>query len=323
MIVLAIDDNWYFFLLFAGLVLIITIIVLVVEKRSDDEEILKTKPLIVIRNITLNQLTFYAIYLLVAFTFDIGAAEPFKWTQVFTSMDFGFYSKRQIITDFVLMFTMASVCLPLTAIVRDYKNMIDYCFTIFVIHFILVSCVINQFPVNGGFWMSFGVGLILACIFSERLSYQLANMSFKSAMQGPKYKDKRRSREELELPIIDDKQARAAQKSSDTISSETDVNRIRSQSESTDQPILDQATKSTTSSQSSLKRRLDVPHGSEDHISQIGNPLVASQSFDTSSQRSRSRSSSVSHPTNNLEVPSTSRSRSASVDSKKSHSHEG
>jgi len=107
MIILDIEDNWYFFLVFAGGFLIITGIVLFFERRRDNDDILRIKPLLVLRNIIINQIGFYMLYLLVVFTLNIAASEIFWWTQVFTAVEFSFVTKRGLMTSLALIVTMA------------------------------------------------------------------------------------------------------------------------------------------------------------------------------------------------------------------------
>jgi hypothetical protein len=56
-------------------------------------------------------------------------------------------------------------------------QMLDYCFTVFVIHFIIVSIVQNDFPANGAWWTAIGIGLVGFATVSERLTYVLAHIS--------------------------------------------------------------------------------------------------------------------------------------------------
>lgn len=50
--------------------------------------------------------------------------------------------------------------------------MLDYCFTVFVIHFIIVSIIDNDFPANGCWWTACGIGLAIFMLLSERLRYK-------------------------------------------------------------------------------------------------------------------------------------------------------
>jgi len=202
MILLDIEDNWYFFLVFAGGFLGIAGIVLFLESRRDHDDILQLNPLIVLRNILLNQIGFYMVYLLVTFTLDITANEIFWWTQVFAAIETSFVTKRGLITSLSLIVSLASTCLATAATIQTYRSMLDYCFTVFVIHFIIVSIVGAEFPVYGAWWVGCGVGLILFMILSERLSYHLETMSYQSRLLEPAYKSRKSKKEETELPTI-------------------------------------------------------------------------------------------------------------------------
>jgi len=206
MVILDIEDNWYLFLVFAGGFSIITGIVLFFEKRKDKDDILRIKPLIVLRNIIINQIGFYMIYLLVVFTLDISAGEIFWWTQVFTAVEFSFVTKRGLLTGLSLIVTMGSTCIATSATVQTYRNMLDYCFTVFVLHFIVVSIVENDFPVYGSWWAASAVGLILFMIISERMSYHLETMSYQSSLHEAKYKFKKSKKEETELPEMSEEE---------------------------------------------------------------------------------------------------------------------
>jgi len=169
---------------FAGGVFIIAGIVLFLEKRRIDDDILKIRPFEVLRNILINQIGFYVLYLLLAFTVDITGNEVFWWTQVFAGVEFSFVTKRGLLTALSLILSLAASSIPATATVRTYRNMLDYSFTVFVIHFIVVSIVEGQFPAYGAWWVANGVGLILFMTLAERLSYHLETMSYQSSLHG-------------------------------------------------------------------------------------------------------------------------------------------
>ena len=121
------------------------------------------------------------VYFLVSFTLDIAGAEIFWWTQVFTSVDFSFVTKRGLITGLSLITSLAGTCIVTTATLQTYRDvkggtlpkltskMLDYCFTVFVLHFIIVSIVLGEFPANGAWWTASAVGVALFMILSERL----------------------------------------------------------------------------------------------------------------------------------------------------------
>jgi len=205
-IILDLGADWYFFLIFAGGILIIAAIVLFFESRNVSEQILHIKPLVILKNILLNQIGFYMFYLLVVFTLDILGFEIFWWTQVFTAVEFDFITKRGLLTGLSLIITMAATSIITTSTVQTYRNMLDYCFTVFVLHFIVVSIVAGDFPVYGAWWVASAVGLTLFMIFSERLSYHLETMSYQSSLHEPKYKSRKSKKEETSLPAIDDQE---------------------------------------------------------------------------------------------------------------------
>jgi len=184
MVLLVIEHNWPWFFLFVGCVLTIAVIVILLERKYGDDEILEENPLIIIRNILLNQVIFYLIYLYVMFTVDITSFEIFRWYQVFTSAEISFFTSRGLYTGLGYILSMLTVSISLTAVVRNYNNMLDYCFTLFVFHFIIVSIVENDFPTNGSWWVASGAGLILMMFFSERLCYNLETMSYQATLNG-------------------------------------------------------------------------------------------------------------------------------------------
>lgn len=47
--------------------------------------------------------------------------------------------------------------------------MADYSFTVFVIHFIVVSIVQGEFPASGCWWTAIAVGFVACYALSERL----------------------------------------------------------------------------------------------------------------------------------------------------------
>jgi len=189
---------------FGGGLLGIALLVLINEAKTDRDPG-DIKPLIVIRNIFVNQIGFYLLYLFLMFTIDIASLEPFWVHQVFTSVECSFFTKRGLVTGLGLIAAFASVSMVLTSVVQTYRNMLDYCFTIFVVHFIVVSSVQKDLPANGSWWTAIGAGLICAMGFSERLSYQLETMSYQSSLHGAKTTQRQvtNSSEEVELPRVD------------------------------------------------------------------------------------------------------------------------
>ncbi len=94
--------------------------------------------------------------------------------------------------------------------------MADYCFTICVIHFIVVSCVQNDFPVNGAWWTAMVAGFLLCWFLSERLryaivrpqiiywfSYTLATMTYQSALGNNTINKQQTSDREVELSDLE------------------------------------------------------------------------------------------------------------------------
>eukprot|EP01114_Cavostelium_apophysatum_P006849 TRINITY_DN1835_c0_g1_i1.p1 TRINITY_DN1835_c0_g1~~TRINITY_DN1835_c0_g1_i1.p1 ORF type:complete len:299 (-),score=50.73 TRINITY_DN1835_c0_g1_i1:28-924(-) len=180
------EDNWFFFLVFAGVVLLLAVVVLVVESKRENDDILKINPLAVLLQIFLNQVGFYAMYLLVTFSLDVAIREPFWIHQVFSSVEFSFSTYRGLFTGLALILSMSSAAIVLAGVVGSYKNMLDYCFTLMVIHFIVVSIVEGEFPASGAWWTALAIGLIFLSIFSERLSYHLETMSYPSHLNDNK-----------------------------------------------------------------------------------------------------------------------------------------
>jgi len=204
MILLEVEANWYWFLVFTGIILIGAIIILVFQYRSSNEEILHLKPLDVLRNIALNQAGFYLVYLFVAFTVDITCRERFNVYQVFSSLEHSFNTQRGGFTTLAQSLAMGSAAIVYSAVVQTYRNMADYCFTVFVLHFIVVSIVQGEFPSEGSWWTASGVGLIFSMIIGERMSYALETMSYQSSLSGPTRKHETSTKEATELPELEE-----------------------------------------------------------------------------------------------------------------------
>jgi len=205
MIILNIAGNWYFFLVFVGGLLGISAVTLFRQSRNvDQDDILRIKPLIIVRNIFLNQAGFYMLYLLVVWTLDVLGQEIFWWTQVFAALECDFFTKRGLLTDLALIITLAATSIVNAATVQTYRNMLDYCFTLFVIHFIVVSIAGGEFPAYGAWWVAIAVGLIIFMILSERLSYHLETMSYRSSLSEASFKSKLSKKEKAELPALED-----------------------------------------------------------------------------------------------------------------------
>jgi len=199
-------SDWYLFVAFVGGILIIAALVLFFERKFEDDDVLRIRPQLVLFNIFLNQISFYAIYLLTTFTVDIGSNEFFSIYQVFAFVEMSFNTTRGLITSLAFILSLSFMFIALIAVVQVYKNMLDYCFTVFVIHFIVVSIVESNFPANGAWWTAAGIGLIFLMLLAERISYSLQTMSYQSKLQGTEKKEKNNTNknESVELPTIDE-----------------------------------------------------------------------------------------------------------------------
>jgi len=178
------------------------VIIILYESRSDDDDILKLNPWLIVSKIILNQIGFYAIYLLITFSIDIASQEKFSVYQVFASIEFSFSTFRGLITGLCLILAMGFVSIILTGVVQTYKNMLDYCFTLAVFHFVVVSLVEQAFPGSGAWWTALGIGLLFSMIIAERLSYHLETMSYASHLSESEFKHKKRTKE-VDLPKLD------------------------------------------------------------------------------------------------------------------------
>ena len=123
----------------------ISIAVIVHEKkRGEASDTLKTKPLLVLLQILVNQvlffqsvqlalmektirkqILFYAWYLLVMFTIDVAASEPFSWWQVFSSLECSFFIQRGILTCLGLIVTFLFSGAAFSGIVHDTTKVLS------------------------------------------------------------------------------------------------------------------------------------------------------------------------------------------------------
>jgi hypothetical protein len=113
--------------------LIITTIVLLIERSSEDEdEVIKIHPTEVLRNIFLIQVTisldwltmqiaFYLLYLFITFTIFVASMQVFWPQQVFSFVDFSFYSVRGLMNFVSLILAFWSITIPLAALIPTYK----------------------------------------------------------------------------------------------------------------------------------------------------------------------------------------------------------
>jgi len=77
---------------------------------------------------------------------------------------------------------MGSLAIPLAATTQSSRNMADYVFTAFFIHFVVVSAVNSGFPANGAWWVACGVGFLFGLFTTEFVSHQLELMSYESLL---------------------------------------------------------------------------------------------------------------------------------------------
>jgi len=177
-------DDWWYFLVFFGALMILIVIVLFVDKKYGSDEVLELKPWHVLRSIFISQVGFYSLYLYIVFSVNLVATEPFWWTQVFSSLEFSFFTRRGLISFFSLILAMASLALPLTATVQNSRNMADYIFTSFLLHFVAVCIGDGDFPSNGCWWAACGIGFLIGITTTEFVSHRLEMMSYESSLGG-------------------------------------------------------------------------------------------------------------------------------------------
>jgi len=127
---------------------------------------------------------FYAEYFLIVFSVGLIGAEKFWIAQVFTSKSFTFYSQQGLVSFFSLIFAMGSLAIPLSAITQSSRNMADYVFTAFFLHFVVVSAANSGFPASGAWWVSCGIGFLLGAFTSEFTAHRLEMMSYESSLAG-------------------------------------------------------------------------------------------------------------------------------------------
>jgi len=186
--------NWYFFI-FGGCLIVIATLVLFYEKYFGDDDILDINPLSVLLKIVIIQVFFYAQYILITFSVDLLAQEPFWISQVFEPFEFAFHTTRGLATFFSLIIAFLSLALPLTAVVQHSRNMTDYTFTAFTIHFVVVSAVGRGFPANGAWWTACVIGTVLGIISAEFMTHRLEMMSYESSLGG-RSEDKKQKKPE-------------------------------------------------------------------------------------------------------------------------------
>mmetsp|Transcript_7268 Transcript_7268/g.10086 ORF Transcript_7268/g.10086 Transcript_7268/m.10086 type:complete len:270 (+) Transcript_7268:66-875(+) len=262
-VLLDIEDNGYYFIPFGGVILFISIVVLVAEAKSEDDEILHIKPLQVFRNIILNQIGFYLMHLFITFTLCIASQDIINHVQyqVFSSCEFDFNTKRGLVTALSLTLAYLFNSLTLVAVVQTYKNMLDYCFTVFVIHFVVVSIVQQDFPASGSWWTATAIGCLGSMIVAERLSYSFETMTYQSSLGGSKprklvlHPDGNESEEGVELPQIQPEFQDAQQKDNnntqDAKHTEETTSSLSSKSSTQSQTRNRKSTPSTSNSKSS------------------------------------------------------------------------
>ena len=131
--------------------------------------------------------------------------EVFYFTQIWTCYEFNFTTGRGWISIVSLILSFVSMTSVILAFVKEriyvcvviswqhfsnslFLQMRDYCFTLALGHFIVVSIVMLDFPYNGAWWFGMGLGLPLVIIPSEFICYQMELMPYKSHLGG---KDKK------------------------------------------------------------------------------------------------------------------------------------
>ncbi len=67
--------------------------------------------------------------------------------------------------------------------------MADYTFTVFIIHFAVVSIVQQGFPDAGAWWTACVIGVVVGIPVAEFMSHRLEMMSYESTLGGAKSKD--------------------------------------------------------------------------------------------------------------------------------------
>src|SRR3989338_2021935 len=89
-------------------------------------------------------------------------------------------------------------------------QMIDYCFTLFLLHFILVCIVDGSFPLEGAWWASMVVFQVVMMFAADFVAYKMSTLSYHSELDGQH--ELARTKRVVDLPDLDENEMTTAEK---------------------------------------------------------------------------------------------------------------
>eukprot|EP00698_Gefionella_okellyi_P001447 TRINITY_DN11400_c0_g1_i1.p1 TRINITY_DN11400_c0_g1~~TRINITY_DN11400_c0_g1_i1.p1 ORF type:complete len:414 (+),score=80.30 TRINITY_DN11400_c0_g1_i1:60-1301(+) len=188
-------DNWWLFLVFVGCILFLVVSCFVFEACRKPKYTLELQPWKICLQIVALQISFYGWLFLAVFTIDLLAAEIFWVSQVFNAYEYCFVGTRCWINNGALLSALVCNIVAVIFLIQKTDRMLDFSFTTVVIHFIVVSIYMREFPASGTWWLFLGVGFLVEVFFAEIIGYHLETMERKARLVDPVKEARRQAAE--------------------------------------------------------------------------------------------------------------------------------
>ena len=169
---------WWGFIIYFAFIIAVLVVVLVLEKKNRENTILEaTDPKIILRDIAVYMASFYIFYFLTVYSLNLVVQRPFSFSQVFNPDEFNFKTTSGILC--FLQFLFVSVfSFPLLVGLSNRDSVIaDFCFTTWLVHFIVVSSYIGEFPASYAWWIAYLLNLILPIIITCAVNFKFLILS--------------------------------------------------------------------------------------------------------------------------------------------------
>lgn len=156
---------WWGFIIYFAFIIAVVAVVLVLEKKNRENTVLEDiNPKIILRNIVVYIASFYIFYFLTVYSTNLVIQRPFSFSQIFDADEFNFKTESGILNFLQLLF-VSLFSFPLVVGLSNKQSVLaDFCFTTWLVHFIVVASYTGEFPESYTWWIAYLLNIVLSLI---------------------------------------------------------------------------------------------------------------------------------------------------------------
>ena len=156
---------WWGFIIYFAFIIAVVAVVLILEKKNRENVILEdVDPKIITRNVVVYIASFYVFYFLTVYSTNLVIQRPFSFSQIFNANEFTFATEGGILCFLQLLFVSLFSFPLLVGLSNKQSVLADFCFTTWLVHFIVVASYTGEFPESYTWWIAYLLNLVLSLI---------------------------------------------------------------------------------------------------------------------------------------------------------------